>query len=341
MTPSDTPFSLPIAVEPAAPVVCAHTGWAALRVAGPDAVAFLHGQLSSDVNSLRTGEGQYWSYNSPKGRMLANGALWRSSVGEADAGIVMLLAADVAETIRRRLSMFVLRSNVTIDDITGSRALIGLAGNGSAGAAREAFGIAPTPFFTVTFDAGATAFMLPDRRIVIVAPNADAPVLQVALARHASTVEADVWRWFGVAAGVPWIGAATADRFVPQMANWDVLGGVNFQKGCYPGQEIVARMQYLGKLKERLFAFHANAPEAAPATPVYSAAFGSAQACGSVVNAAPDPAGGLALLVVAQVAAVDADDLSLGQPGGARLARRALPYDVPLAAPRPLRPTIG
>lgn len=341
MTTPDTTARLPAAIEPPTAVACAHTGWAVLQVSGVDAVTFLHGQLSSDVNSLRLGEGQYWSYNSPHGRMLANGALWRSAAGEAEPVIVMLLAADLAETIRRRLSMFVLRAKVTIDDITGRHALIGLAGNGNADAARDAFGVVPTPFSAVAFDEGATAFMLPDRRIVIVAPNASAPILEAALDRHASTVEADVWRWFGVSAGVPWISAATSDRFVPQTANWDLLGGVNFQKGCYTGQEIVARMQYLGRLKERLFAFHTNALDAAPATRLYSATFGPDQACGTVVNDAPDPAGGIALLAVAQIAAVDAGDLTLGGSGGPRLARRALPYDVPAAAPRASRPAIG
>jgi tRNA-modifying protein YgfZ len=115
---------------------------------------------------------------------------------------------------------------------------------------------------------------------------------------------------------------------VPQTANWDLLGGVNFRKGCYTGQEIIARMQYLGRIKERLFAFHVDARDVAPATRLYSAAFGE-QACGTVVDAAPDPVGGTALLAVAQLAAAGADDLMLGAPGGPRLARRPLPYDVP------------
>ena len=161
-------------------------------------------------------------------------------------------------------------------------------------------------------------------------------MLHAALARHASVVTNDIWRWFGVAAGVPWITAATSDLFVPQMANWDLLGGVSFRKGCYPGQEIVARMQYLGRLKERLFAFHADSFDVAPGTRLYSAAFDAEQACGTVVNAAPDLlAGGTALLAVAQLGAVDANDITLGEPRGPRLMRRSLPYDVPASTPGP------
>src|SRR6478672_1933670 len=97
------------------PVVCAHVGSALIEVTGDDALAFLHGQLSSDVQSLESGRGQYWSYNSPKGRMLANGVLWRPANG-APGRVLLLLAADLAEAIRRRLSMFVLRSKVVLDD---------------------------------------------------------------------------------------------------------------------------------------------------------------------------------------------------------------------------------
>lgn len=298
-----------------------------MRVSGDDAIAFLHGQLSSHVQSLGAGEGQYWSYNSPKGRMLANGVLWRAPTGQADPGITLLLSADLVDTLRRRLSMYVLRANVQIEDVTARSALIGLAGDGFGDASRAAFGVAPAPARAIAFAAGATAFALPDPRIVIVAPLEQGPMLHAAIARHASIVENDVWRWFGIAAGVPWIKAATSDLFVPQMANWDLLGGVSFQKGCYPGQEIVARMQYLGRLKERLFAFHTGALEAAPASRLYSAAFGTGQACGTVVNAAPDPSGGTALLAVVQLAAVEANDLTLGEPGGAPLIRRPLPCE--------------
>ena len=328
----DTAFRSDSALSPATPVLTTHTGWAVLRVAGDDAVAFLHAQLSSDVQALRPGEGQYWSYNSPKGRMLANGVLWRAPAGGApDAGLFMLVSADLADTLRRRLTMFVLRAKVTIEDATQRLALIGLAGEQSAETAREALGVSLAPSTAVAFGGGATAFALPDRRTTIAAPASYAPIVHAALARHVNIVDEETWRGLGIAAGVPWIGAATADLFVPQAANWDLLGGVSFRKGCYPGQEIVARMQYLGRLKERLFAFRTDALEVAPATRLYSSAFGPDQSCGTVVNAAAHPAGGTVLLAVVQLAAVEANDLALGVPDGPRLTRRPLPYDVPAA----------
>ena len=127
--------------------------------------------------------------------------------------------------------------------------------------------------------------------------------------------------------------AATSDQFVPQMLNWDALQGISFQKGCYPGQEIVARMRYLGRLKERLYRFHVTAPsEPKPGERIYSEAFGPTP-CGTVVNAAPAPDDGYALLAVVQIGAIDAGGLALGAKDGPPLARVELPYAVPEAAP--------
>jgi folate-binding protein YgfZ len=322
-----------------APAACTHTEWGILRATGEDAIGFLHAQLSSDVEALAPGQGQYWTYNSPKGRMLANGVLWRAPE-ERDAGIALLLAADLASAIQKRLSMFVLRSKVTIKDASADSSLIGIAGESAQDASRAAFSVAPAPGRAVAFKPDATAFTLPDGRIVVTAPIAAGGVLKAALARHATIVGRDEWRRFGIALGVPLITTATSDLLVPQTANLDLLGGVSFTKGCYPGQEIVARMQYLGRLKERLFAFHADAFEAAPGTRIYSKAFSLDQSCGVVVNAAPDTTGGVALLAVVQLDAVKADDLTLGAPDGPQLTRRPLPYDVPMesedrARPRP------
>jgi folate-binding protein YgfZ len=329
--PDSTSTSATSRVTPSAPVVSAHIGSGLLEVSGDDALTFLHGQLSSDVQALAAGQGQYWSYNSPKGRMLANGVLWRPVSGPPGR-VMMLLASDLAETIRRRLSMFVLRAKVAIQDARDRYAMLGLAGAGGADAAREALGIAVAPLAAVPFNGDASALALPDGRIVVTCPVASAPIIHAALARHAATADAEMWRWFTIAAGVPVITAATSDLFVPQAANWDLLGGVNFQKGCYPGQEIVARMHYLGRLKERLFAFRTGAENITPAARLYSTTFGNEQACGTVVNAASDPAGGSVLLAVVQQAAVDANDVRLHAPDGPSLVRQPLPYAVPDAA---------
>jgi folate-binding protein YgfZ len=144
-----------------------------------------------------------------------------------------------------------------------------------------------------------------------------------------------VWQWLTIRAGVPVITAATTDRLVPQMANWDALDGVSFRKGCYTGQEIVARTQYLGRLKERTFLAHVDGPPPGPGEKVYSPAFGE-QSCGTVLNAAAAPGGGSDLVAALQIAAAQSDDVRIGSPDGPAIILLPLPYplpDTPSSAP--------
>jgi tRNA-modifying protein YgfZ len=292
-----------------------------IEVSGTDAGSFLQGQLSSDVAALGTGEAQYSSFNSPKGRMLANFLLWRESAEQ----FRMLLVADLAAATARRLGMFVLRAKAIVRDLTASHAFVGVGGPKAAAATTAVFGNAPAPG-RIRADTGTTVG-LPDGRIVVVLATGDMEGVLKRFAAHAATVDPSIFDWLGIEAGVPLITAATTDQFVPQTANWELLGGVAFDKGCYTGQEIVARMQYLGRLKERLFGFLTNGT-VSPATRLYSHAFGE-QACGTVINAAPAPGGGTAFLAVVQTAAVDAADVRAGGPDGPVATLRPLPYALP------------
>jgi folate-binding protein YgfZ len=307
-------------------VLCDLTPLAVLDVGGEDAAKFLQGQLSNDLDALAPGLAQYTSYNSPKGRMLANFVLWREA-----SRYRALLPADIAAPVKKRLSMYVLRSKVTIADASGDTARFGIGGENASRAIAAALGVAPAALATGT-SGSATVLALPGPRYVVIAPAADGASLRERLAAHAQPAPFDVWRWLTIRAGVPVVTAATQDQFVAQAANWDLLGGISFRKGCYTGQEIIARMQYLGRLKERLYRFHSGEPVAAGAR-LYSVAFGD-QPAGTVVDAAPAPSGGHDLLAVVQIAAVDAGDLRIGAPDGAQLAREPLPYAVPLPAGR-------
>ena len=301
---------------------------------GPDARAFLQGQLSNDVEALAPGRGQWTSYNSAKGRMLANLWLWQAPGWPGHEHYDALVAADLAAAMQKRLSMFVLRAKLRIVDRSAGHRFFGVLGTGGTAAIAAAFGRAPAAGEVVDVERQpARTVALPDGRFVVVAASDAAAFIGQALAPHAVAVGAERWRAAGVAAGVAWVTAATSDQFVPQMINWDALSGVSFQKGCYPGQEVVARMRYLGRLKERLFRLHADAPPPAPGTRLFSPAFGD-QPCGTVVSSAPVPDGS-DLLAVVQIAAIDSPGLALASPTGPPLAHRALPYALPeTAAPR-------
>lgn len=134
------------------------------------------------------------------------------------------------------------------------------------------------------------------------------------------------WAWLDIMAGIPTVYPQTSERFLPQAANLDLLGGINFRKGCYTGQEIIARLRYLGKLKQRMYRAHADTervPE--PGANLYGASAG-AQAVGTVVDAQPSPQGGCDLLAVAYIDSVQGEALRLSEPVGPELALQPLPY---------------
>jgi folate-binding protein YgfZ len=291
---------------------------------GKDAGDFLHRQLSCDVEGLADDGAAYGAYCTPKGRVLANVLLWR----EPD-GVRVLLPGSILSGIARQLQRYVLRSQVTIADRTGELVLAGVSGPGAERAVASLLGAAPgAPLRGVRRD-GITAIALANERFLVVAPDAAAPQAWDHLAATLRPVGTACWEWLEIASGRPWITAATQDQFIPQMANLELLGGVSFRKGCYPGQEIVARTQHLGTPKRRLYLAHvpaACAPAAGQA--LYSGDRGD-QSAGTVVNAAPAPGGGFDVLAVVQTATAGGDRVRLGSPSGIALQFRDLPYAVP------------
>lgn len=278
---------------------------AVLRFAGADAAAFLHGQLSCHVTELAPGAATWGSYSTPKGRMLASFVLAR---GVADE-YLMFLDRSIAPAVGKRLRMFVLRSKVTVTDHAADWCVVGVAGADP-----------------LAIDAGATlrwARLGPSRALG--AGPIDA-VREVVRASALPLVDPAAWRWLDVCDGFPWITAATQDALVPQMANLDRIGGVHFQKGCYPGQEIVARTQYLGQVKRRMVLAHVDAQESpAIGTAVFGSDLGD-QASGLVVDAAPAPGGGFDVLAVMHTSTAAGGTARVGAADGPRLVLRSLPY---------------
>lgn len=296
---------------------------ALLSVTGDDATAFLHGQFTNDVESLPEGAAQWSGWCSAKGRLLATFLLLRRT-----DGYLLMLPAEIAAAFAKRLGMFVLRSKVKVADAGGTTARLAFAGKTAAVIVAREWGFTPDPMRSVEKE-GATCIALDAERFVVLAPVESAPVLWERLAANATPAGADAWAWSLIHAGVPVVTAATQEAFVPQMANFDLVGGVSFRKGCYPGQEIVARTQYRGILKRRMALAHLESDvRPAAGESVYSAAFGD-QAAGTIVGAAPAPGGGYDALVVAQLESLAGTDLRWRSPDGPRLEVRARPYAPP------------
>ena len=294
--------------------------WGLIRARGADAASFLHGQLTQDITALGPNEARLGGYCSAKGRLLASFVLWRD-----DAETVHLAcSADLLAPTLKRLSMFVLRAKCKLSDASAEVALYGLAG--AEAAAWLGDGAPPKPWAALPAGPG-RAIRLPDadgqpRYLLALPADAPAPALPA--------LSSDDWRWLEVQSGVVRITAATVEQFVPQMVNLELVGGVNFQKGCYPGQEVVARSQYRGTVKRRLMAFDSDAALTAGQEVFHSADPG--QPAGMVALAAPRPGGGSSALVEIKLASLDSGSLHAGAADGPRLQRGALPYSIPADA---------
>ena len=295
-----------------------HFGLVALS--GEEAQTFLHGQITNDLRALSPAGAVFAAYCSAKGRMLANFLLFRR-----DDDILLMLPASIREATQKRLSMFILRAKVKARDASAEWVRLGLSGPGASDLLTSVLGIEPPgEIMAVSQADSAFAVKLGDERFDLFLAPAETEAFWNQFAAQARPVGAPAWDWLMVRAGVPVILAQTQDQFVPQMANMDALHGISFQKGCYPGQEIVARTQYLGKQKRRLFLAHVDAL-AAPGDSLYSQDL-PGQAVGMVANAAVAPGGGSDVLAVLQISSYDAGDVRLGAPDGPCLTFMALPY---------------
>ncbi|HUP96856.1 MAG TPA: folate-binding protein [Usitatibacter sp.] len=291
---------------------------ALIEVSGDDATAFLHAQFTNDVQALEEDGTQWNGWCSAKGRLLATFLLVRRP-----GGYLLVLPAEIAAAFTKRLGMFVLRSKVKIRDASSDYARIGIAGTQAATIVQRHWGRAPAALRSTEKDAAVVTALAADRFIAFV-PQSGAPAILEAFGREATRAGADAWEWLQIRSGVPTIVTATQDAFVPQMANFELVGGVSFKKGCYPGQEIVARTQYRGILKRRMALAHVDGPAPSAGQSVYSKEFGD-QAAGQVVNAAPSPEGGSDVLVVAQIDSLRSRDLRLAAPDGPPLEIRSHP----------------
>lgn len=300
--------------------------FAVIEASGADTVEFLHGQFTCDVKALARGRATWGGYCSPRGRLLATFLLVRLAERH-----LMVMPRPIAAAIAKRLTMFVLRSRVKIRVLEGETGVFGLSGAGTSGALRERLGAAPNAAFDAVESAAGIVVRLgpegPDasrcRHFFI---RSGAEVSIPSAWNWLAAVNEAAWHWLDVDAGIPWVVPATQEQFLPQMLNLDGIGGVSFSKGCYPGQEVVARTQFRGQVKRRMFLAHA--PVDAPPLPgdaVYADGAGD-NTGGQVVSAVPAPGGGVDLLVVLTAAATQAP-VRLGSAQGPLISLRALPYD--------------
>ncbi len=264
-----------------------------IQAEGDDTKGFLHSQFTSDINHLGANQAQLSAWCSAKGRMQASFLVWRE-----DDRYLLALADDLQEAIQKRLTMFVLRAKVKLASLNEQRVMLGIAGPNAAEALTRAGLAIPAEPMQTTHAGDITVIRLDERRCLLAVPLDQAATTWQALSTLAHPAGVPAWRWLDVQAAFPLITLATKEEFVPQMADFEKMGGVSFHKGCYPGQEIVARTQYLGKVKRHLYRVRSELGLSAgqdlhsPENPD--------QSIGKLVTVAPSPAGGFEALAVIQ-----------------------------------------
>ncbi len=297
---------------------------AVIRAVGPDAGSFLQGQLTQDVLLMKTDEARLAVWCSAKGRMLASFIVLKLSQEE----FLLILSHDLLAATLKRMKMFVLRAKCELTDMTAQISVEGLAGS----AAQE------VPFAINSIATNAQymrASCLKDSEIWVQLPAGHIAGQSVPRALRVHTTEPAIsaggehlatWSALEITSGIARLTSPVSEAFVPQMLNYESVGGVNFKKGCYPGQEVVARSQFRGTLKRRGYIVTSSS-ELTAGQEVFDSR-DSDQACGQIAQAALHPAGGYIAIASMQVSASDSPALHAGSANGALLQLQALPYEL-------------
>ena len=293
---------------------------------GEDCDDFLQGQLTNDIRLLTPEMGQLSSYCSPKGRMLALMRMFKR-----DDSTFMLLPGEILEPTLKRLTMFVMRSKVSMIDVSDDWVCFGISGANAEAALQEHIDQLPGAGSDVTSQNDTTVLSLTSlqSRYIVVTSAERAQEIWRSLSPRFTVSSRSQWDLLDIEMGLPNIVTATVEAFVPQMVNLHTLNGVNFKKGCYTGQEVIARMQYLGKLKRRMYHAHVET-EGVPLAgdEIESPQSSSGQGAGRIVTAAPGPDGGYELLIVAEIESAEGGTLHLKDDKNATLSIIELPYSV-------------
>lgn len=299
-------------------VLCDLSHLGLLQIDGADAFNFLQGQVTNDIKLLSSGTAHYSGYCTPKGRMLALFLAFSHH-----DHIHLQMPAELVAAVAKRLKMYVMRSKVEVQDVSDSIIKIGLSGAKASELLNTLFSKVPQNDYELVSLENAALLKLPSKhgRFEIFTDISQAQAIWNALSLHATVADASHWEWLEIQAGIPDVKLATQEEFVPQMLNLDLIGGINFKKGCYTGQEIVARTHYLGSIKRRTYLAHLDhALLPKPGDNVLNAAN---EPIGKVVRSAAAPNGGYDVLAEIRSENINNNQLLID---GNALAIQALPY---------------
>ena len=297
-------------------------GLGLIKASGEDAASFLHGQFTNDLNQVNPTLSQLSSYCNPKGRMLA---IFR--VFKKDDDFYLILRKDVLETVLKKLTMFKLMAKVDLSDVSDELVMFGIAGPETESFLKNVITL-PTDIDHSTQDNETTIIRIPSEssRYLMISTPDNAISLWKTLSEKTTQTNSNIWDLHDIQSGIAQVTAETSEAFIPQMVNLELIGGVNFQKGCYPGQEIVARTHYLGKPNRRMYRVSIDSSTDVPVgTNVFSIKDGE-QAVGKIVSAEKSSSENSDALAVLRTANENDNELHLESLTGPKISIQTLPY---------------
>ena len=287
-----------------------------IRAQGDEAAKFLHGQLTSDFSLLGMSEARLAGFCNAKGRLQASFIGFKRS----HTDILLICSPDLLASACKRLSMFVMRAKAKLSDASNDFVVYGLAGSAAKNATKNIVNYQGGAWSKADFDEASLITLYPadgvPRALWVAPTGSPAPVGVAMTAEH--------WAWGEIRSGIATVTHPIFEALVPQMLNYESVGGVNFKKGCYPGQEVVARSQFRGTLKRRAYLAYAEASLCAGDE--LFAADDASQPCGLVVQAAAALGGGFDAIVSMRITAFEAGGVRAHQAGGPLLALSPAPY---------------
>jgi len=296
-----------------------------IKASGEDASSFLHGQFTNDLNLVGPTLSQLSSYCNPKGRMLA---VFR--VFKIDDDFYLILRRDVLEAVLKKLTMFKLMAKVELTDVSDELVLLGIAGPDSDSILKENKISAPADVEHSIRENETTTIRIPSEssRLLFICTPENAISIWKSLSEKTIQTNSIIWDLHNIHSGIAQVTAETSEAFIPQMVNLELIGGVNFQKGCYPGQEIVARTHYLGKPNRRMYRINIDTSTSPlSGTNIFSAKDGE-QPVGKIVSAQNTTNNACDALAVLRTEKENDAELHLESLTGPKVTTLKLPYSL-------------
>ena len=309
-------------------IICDLSHYALLAISGADNHGFLHSQFINDIQSLDKNHSQLNGYCNPKGRLITNFRVFKR-----EETIYLRFPVEMTETMTGRLNIYKMRNQVNIEDVSNSFVRIGFSGKTADKKLAEVLDTVPIEHNEAHYCNNLTVIRVPGvtPSYELYSDEASIQDIWTQLDVDSAPVGTKPWRLIEILAGMPHIMPSSSEKFVPQMLNYQAIDGLSFKKGCYPGQEIVARMHYLGKLKKRMYLTRIKCDSCPQINQdLYSSKKDTSNKTGNIVNAERHPDGDYAALAVIQINDAESTDIYLGHSNGPKLEIAELPYKIEL-----------